>query len=58
MKKLTLAAADLRVESFPTQPGDAGTERGTVRANEWVLTPRCVQTQAADTCWCTERSCP
>ena len=57
MKKLTLARADLRVESFPTQGADA-CERGTVQANEWVLTPICVVTQAADTCWCTEHNCP
>jgi len=57
MKKVTLNLDVLRVESFATQPAGAGA-RGTVQANEFVLTPWCVQTQAADSCWCTERSCP
>lgn len=57
MKKVMLDPGVLRVESFPTQPADLEA-RGTVQANEWVLTPRCVQTQAADTCWCTESNCP
>lgn len=57
MKKLTLELGDLHVESFPTQQKDDD-GRGTVQAHEWVLTPKCVQTAAADTCWCTERTCP
>jgi hypothetical protein len=58
MKKLKLVAGDLRVESFPTRPADDGADRGTVQAHEWVLTPRCVYTDPAETCWCTERGCP
>jgi hypothetical protein len=58
MKKLTLATGDLRVDSFSIPQADGEDGCGTVRANEFVLTPRCVQTQAADTCWCTESGCP
>ncbi len=57
MKKVTLNLDVLRVESFATQPADAEA-RGTVQANEWMLTPKCVMTAAADTCWCTESNCP
>jgi hypothetical protein len=56
MKKLVLNVDALRVESFATDEArDVG---GTVQGHEDVLTPLCVQTQAADTCWCTERHCP
>lgn len=58
MKKLTMSIDDLRVESFPTLHADADTDRGTVWANEWVLTPKCVVTGGVDSCWCTERNCP
>jgi hypothetical protein len=56
MGKLKLQLDGLRVESFSTEPADAG--RGTVQAHEWFGTTTCVETKAINTCWCTERTCP
>lgn len=54
MKKLRLEVDALCVESFATDEPEVG--GGTVQAH--VLTPDCMMTLAADTCWCTERNCP
>lgn len=56
MKKLRLEVDALRVESFAIDEAQA--EGGTVQGHALVLTPFCVLTLAADTCWCTERNCP
>ena len=52
MPKLKLQVQAIQVVSFEPEPdpfGGPGME---------VVTPRCVMTQAADTCWCTESTCP
>ena len=56
MKKLQLRLDELAAETFAV--ADAGPAGGTVAAHEDVITPKCVYTDPAATCWCTERDCP
>jgi hypothetical protein len=53
MKKLSLDAESLRVESFST--AGEPTERGTVNAREWSRgVDTCYCTSVNIGCWCTE----